>query len=172
MRSPSSSSFFSGWLFFLCRSRTGASESALMYAGRAAPSDVTSEELMAKRLYAAVLFSVVLGGSAAAQTPGIATGLTNPYGAVVLPGATRPSNAAPGSSSPTAGTSAGAGVGAVSAPSTTSASPLSRQSGSSSSSAPGVATGSNSAPAWLLCPPSGAAGMAPFLAGTNLSCAP
>jgi hypothetical protein len=128
---------------------------------------------MAKRLYAGLLFSVVLGGSAAAQTSGIAgTGLANPSGAVVLPGATTPSNAAPGSSSPTAGTSAGAGVGAVSAPSTTSAPPLSRQSGSSSSSAPGVATGSNSVPAWLLCAPSGAPGMAPFLAGTNLSCAP
>ena len=131
---------------------------------------------MAKRLYVAFLFSVVLGGSAAAQTSGVAgIGLTNPYGAVALPGITTRSGAAAGSSSQPAGVSATVGsgvVGAVSAPSTTSASPLSRQSGSSSSSAPGVATGSNSAPAWLLCPPSGAAGMAPFLTGTNLSCAP
>jgi hypothetical protein len=31
---------------------------------------------------------------------------------------------------------------------------------------------SGNVPAWLTCPPSGASGIAPFLAGTDLSCAP
>ena len=44
---------------------------------------------MAKPLYMALLFSVVLAGAAAAQTSGIAgTTLANPYGAVMLPGTT------------------------------------------------------------------------------------
>jgi hypothetical protein len=29
-----------------------------------------------------------------------------------------------------------------------------------------------SVPAWLVCPPSGASGMQPFVTGTDLSCAP
>jgi hypothetical protein len=128
---------------------------------------------MAKRLYVVLLFSVVLSGSAFAQISGTAgASLTNPYGAVALPGTTTPPNAAAGSSSPPAGAAAGAGAGAASAPLATPASPLSGQSRSSSPSAPGPAKGSNSVPAWLLCSPSGAPGMAPFLAGTNLSCAP
>ena len=128
---------------------------------------------MAKRLYVVVLLSVVLSGSAFAQISETAgAGLANPYGAVALPGTTTPPNAAAGSSSSPAGTAAGAGAGAASAPLATSASPLSGQSGSRSPSAPGPTTGSNSVPAWLLCSPSGAPGMVPFLAGTNLSCAP
>jgi hypothetical protein len=120
---------------------------------------------MAKRLYIVLLLSVVLSGSAFAQTSGTAgAGLTNPYGAVALPGT------AAGSSSPPAGAAAGAG--GASAPLATSVSPLSGRSGSSSPSAPGPTKGSNSVPAWLLCAPAGALGMAPFLAGTNLSCAP
>jgi hypothetical protein len=126
---------------------------------------------MAKRLYIVLLLSVALSGSAFAQTSGTAgAGLTNPYGAVALPGTTTPPNAAAGSSSPPAGAAAGAG--GASAPLATSVSPLSGRSGSSSPSAPGPTKGSNSVPAWLLCAPAGALGMAPFLAGTNLSCAP
>jgi hypothetical protein len=130
---------------------------------------------MAKRLYTALLFSIVLGGSAAAQTSGIAgTGLTNSYGAVTLPGTTTTSSAAAGSSSPQAGVSAnvGSGVGVASARSSTPAAPSSGLSGSGGLQAPGAAARSNSVPAWLMCEPPGASGMAPFLTGTNLSCAP
>jgi hypothetical protein len=130
---------------------------------------------MAKRLYMALLFSVVLGGSAAAQTSSIAgSGLANPYGAVTLPGTTTPSNGAAGSSNSLAGVSAGvgSGVGVASARSTTSAAPPSGQSGSGGSSTPGTAARSSNVPAWVQCLPSGSSGMAPFLTGTNLSCAP
>jgi hypothetical protein len=130
---------------------------------------------MAKRVYMALLFSVVLGESAAAQTSGIAgAGLTNPYGAVTLRGTMTPSNGAAGSNNSPTGVSTGvsSSVGAGSARSTTSAASSSGQSGSGGSSAPGTAASTSSVPAWLLCPPSGASGMAPFLTGTNLSCAP
>jgi hypothetical protein len=43
--------------------------------------------------------------------------------------------------------------------------------GSSGQSNAGVAASGN-VPAWLTCPPSGASGIAPFLTGTDLSCAP
>jgi hypothetical protein len=129
---------------------------------------------MAKRLYVVLLLSVVLSGSAFAQISGTAGGsLANPYGAVTLPGITTPSGVAAGSNGPPAGTSvAGGSGGAVSAPPATSASSSPGQSRSNGSSATGATAGSNSVPAWLLCPPSGASGLAPFLTGTNLSCAP
>ena len=128
---------------------------------------------MAKPLYLALLFSAVLADPAAAQTSGIAgSSLATPYGAVRLPATTAaPSSAAAAPVGSTAGATPGAGVGAVSARSTTSAASSSGQSGSGgSSSAPAGRSGS--VPAWLLCPPSGASGMAPFLTGTNLACAP
>jgi len=130
---------------------------------------------MARQLCMALLFSVVLYESAAAQTSGIAgTGLTNPYGAVTLPGTTTPSNGAAGSNNSTTGVSAGvnSGVGVGSARSTTLAAPSPGQSGSGGSSAPGTAARSNSVPAWLLCEPPGASGEGPFLTGTTLSCSP
>src|SRR5262245_13758868 len=123
---------------------------------------------MAKRLYMALLFSVVLDGSAAAQTSGIAgAGLTNPYGAVTLPGTILPSNAAAGSGNPQVGvaTNLGSGFGAASARSSTSAAPSSGPSGSGGPPTPGAAASSNSIPAWLTCEPPGAQGMAPFLTG-------
>jgi hypothetical protein len=90
---------------------------------------------MAKPLYMALLFSVVLADAAAAQTSGIAgIGLASPYGAVTLPGttvappiaATAPSNSAASTSSGGgSGTGAGAGPG-TSAPA---ASPASGGSG-------------------------------------------
>jgi hypothetical protein len=40
------------------------------------------------------------------------------------------------------------------------------------SSATGTAAVSNNVPAWVLCPPAGAAGLEPFVAGTRLACAP
>jgi len=129
---------------------------------------------MAKQLYVVLLVSVVLSGSAFAQISGTAgASLANPYGAVTLPGITAPSGGAAGSNVPPAGTSAtGGSGGAVSAPPATRASPSPGQSGSSGLAATGATAGSNTVPAWLLCPLSGASGLAPFLTGTNLSCAP
>jgi hypothetical protein len=134
---------------------------------------------MAKPLYMALLFSVVLADAAAAQTSGTAgTTQANPYGAVTLPGATvTPSTAATAPSNSAASTSsgggsgggggAGAGAGAgASAPATSPASSGSAAAGTAARST------SNNVRAWLLCPPSGATGMAPFVTGTDLSCAP
>jgi hypothetical protein len=36
----------------------------------------------------------------------------------------------------------------------------------------GTTARSSSVPSWLLCPPTGAGGLAPFVTGTDLSCAP
>jgi hypothetical protein len=130
---------------------------------------------MTRQLCIALLFSVVLGESVAAQNSGIAgTGLTNPYGAVILPGTTTPSNGAAGSNNPTTGVSAGVNSGVGSASSTTSAAPSPGQSGSvgSSATAAGGRSNSTSVPAWLLCEPPGAPGVGPFLTGTTLSCSP
>jgi hypothetical protein len=126
---------------------------------------------MAKPLYMALLFSVVLADAAAAQTSGIAgTTQANPYGAVTLPGTTvTPSTAAnaPSVSAASAPSSGGSGGGGGSfAPATSPASSGSAAGGTAARST------SNNVRAWLLCPPSGATGMAPFVTGTDLSCAP
>jgi hypothetical protein len=127
----------------------------------------------------ALLFLIVLAAPAAAQTTatsgGVAgTSLANPYGAVTLPGATRPVTAAAGQSGSTAGTSpaGGSGAGAGAGPGASAATGSSVRQGSGGSSATGTATGSKSVPGWLLCAPPGATGMAPFVTGTDLSCAP
>ena len=44
--------------------------------------------------------------------------------------------------------------------------------GSGGSSGSAAVAPSSSAPRWVLCPPSGTSGLAPFLTGTDLSCAP
>ena len=128
---------------------------------------------MAKPLYMALLFSVVLADAAAAQTSGIAgTTQANPYGAVTLPGTTvTPSTAATAPSNSAASTTSGGGAGGgagggSSAPATSPASSGSAAAGTAARST------SNNVRAWLLCPPSGATGMAPFVTGTDLSCAP
>ena len=130
---------------------------------------------MAKPLYMALLFSVVLADAAAAQTSGIAgTGLANPYGAVTLPGATvaPPITAtAPSNSAASTSSGGGSGTGAGAAPGT-SAPAASPASGGSAAAGTAARSSSNNVPAWLLCPPSGATGVAPFVTGTNLSCAP
>jgi len=130
---------------------------------------------MAKPLYMALLFSVVLADPAAAQTSGIAgTTQANPYGGVTLPGTTvAPSTAAIAPNNLAARTSSGggSGTGAGAGPGTptVAASPAS---GGSAAAGTAARSSSNNVPAWLLCPPSGATGMAPFVTGTNLSCAP
>jgi len=128
---------------------------------------------MARPLYMALLFSVVLADPAAAQTSGIAgTTLASPYGAVTLLGTTvAPSTAAtaPGNSAASTSSGGGSGAGAGAGTSAPAASPAS---GGSAAAGTATRSSSNNVPAWLLCPPSGATGMAPFVTGTNLSCAP
>jgi hypothetical protein len=125
-----------------------------------------------------VLFlCVALTGAAAAQTAGSSgAGLATPSGAVQLPSSALASSTAATSSgasaavgSSGAGSAAGAGS-ARSGTSTTAAS--SGQAGSGGSAGAGAPASSGNAPAWLLCPPPGATGIAPLLAGTSLSCAP
>jgi hypothetical protein len=126
---------------------------------------------MAKPLYMALLFSVVVADAGAAQTSGIAgTTQANPYGALTLPGTTvTPSTAATAPSVSAASTSSGGSSGGGAGSSAAATSPA-----SSGSAAAGTAarSTSNNVRAWLLCPPSGATGVPPFLTGTDLSCAP
>jgi len=132
-----------------------------------------------KRLYTAFLFSLILGVPAAAQTTattgGVAgTSLANPYGAVTLRGtATTPATAAATPSSSAASTAsiggAATAAGAGARGSVTAAAPAS---GRSSTAGTGARSNANNVPDWLLCPPPGATGIAPFVTGTGLSCAP
>ena len=134
-------------------------------------------------LHLALLLSVALAVPAAAQnaaqTPVAGTNLANPFGAVNLPATgTASSTTASGSGTSTTGASSGGGFGAASTGSsgaaavTSSGQSGSGQSGSGGSSGAGAPAGSGAVPAWLLCPPSGSSGLAPFMTGTNLSCAP
>ena len=133
---------------------------------------------MVKPLYTAFLFSLMLAGPAAAQTTATTggtagTSLANPYGAVTLPGTTTPTSGAAGQSSSTASTSSaggsGSGAGGGSGASAAAGAPASSRSAATGTAA---RSGSSNVPAWLLCPPPGASGMAPFATGTGLSCAP
>jgi hypothetical protein len=67
----------------------------------------------------------------------------------------------------TAATTAGTSSSTASPATTTSTT-----SAGASSSTASPAAASSTVPSWLLCPPLGASGMEPFIAGTNLSCAP
>jgi len=131
-----------------------------------------------KPLYMALLFLIVLARVAPAQTAattgGVAgTSLANPYGALTLPGTTTPSSGAAGQGSSTASTSSaggsGSGAGAGSGASAATGAPASSRSAVTGTAA---RSGSSNVPAWLLCPPPGATGTAPFVTGTDLSCAP
>ena len=148
---------------------------------------------MAKPLRLALLLPVVLAASAAAQTATTSRGVTgtslaSPYGAVSLPAntitATSAATATPSSSAAGTGTGASSGGAASGASSATGSSGTrsstlgsvgaasSGRTASSGSSGGGAAGPSINVPAWLLCPPAGAGGLAPFVAGTDLSCAP
>src|SRR5271155_2693125 len=92
----------------------------------------------------------------------------------VTPAATQatPSTTTGGSATGSAGSAAstsGAAGGASGSQSITTSSSRAASGGSSGSA---TTAPSSSAPAWVLCLPSGASGMQPFLAGTDLSCAP
>jgi hypothetical protein len=140
---------------------------------------------MANLVYMALVFYVILVGPTAAQTTGTTsrgggTNLANPYGAVSLPTttATQTSSATTtGTAVTTGGSPIGSSSGTRSASGTQSStsgtvgSTSSARTTAGGSSATGTAAVSN-VPAWVLCPPAGATGLEPFVAGTRLSCAP
>jgi hypothetical protein len=103
-------------------------------------------------------------------SPGISGGIASPAGGTAAsPGTTAQSAGGGSSTSGTATTtgSTGGGRGGAAAPSgaagTTSGGGLSSGGGRG-----GSGVGGN----WVVCPPAGASGIAPFLTGTDLSCAP
>jgi len=112
----------------------------------------------------------------ATTTTGVAgTGIANAYGAVTL--STTANAAAPTASSTapqTATTAGGATTGSTfnTGSASSSASRGSNTSASTTSGVTGAPARSGSAPNWLLCPPTGASGLAAFVTGTDLSCAP
>jgi hypothetical protein len=141
---------------------------------------------MGKPFCIALLLWVALIFSAAAQTAGTTggvagTNLANPYGAVSLPTgiATQTSSATTtGAAAASAGSATGSSAATGSASGTQSStlgaagSTSSARTTSGGSSATGTAGVSTNVPAWILCPPAGAMGLEPFVAGTGLSCTP
>jgi hypothetical protein len=132
---------------------------------------------MAKPLHLVLLLAAAFAAPAAAQNaaPSSGTagsGLTTTFGAVKLPATGTTSSTAPsGSGNLATGTPAGGGSATgAGRPSSSATGGSPGRSGSGGSS--GAPSGSSGVPAWLLCPPPGSAGEAPFLTGTNLSCAP
>jgi hypothetical protein len=116
--------------------------------------------------------------STAAATSTPATGSTSrgsATGSGSGGGATGTGSSASGSRGSTSGGSAtgsGSGGGAAGTGSSASGGRGSTSSSSGGSSGAATAAPASSVPSWLLCPPSGAPGMEPFVTGTNLSCAP
>ena len=107
-----------------------------------------------------------------ATTPGVAgTSLATPYGAVILP-TTTATTAATATTSGTSATGSTSGGGGGSNAAGTGGSTTSGTTRSAGSSGTGTTGRSSSVPSWLLCPPTGAGGLAPFVTGTDLSCAP
>jgi hypothetical protein len=100
----------------------------------------------------AVLFSLAVVFSAAAQTAARTSG---------------PEAMSTATVTSTAGTSTGHASATGNAHSVSSSQATSGGSSGGTTAAPSV-----SVPGWVLCPPSGASGMQPFLNGTELSCAP
>jgi hypothetical protein len=116
---------------------------------------------------------VTLGSSAnSAVTPYVSPTISAqspPSGAATNSGSGSSSGATAGSSGSTGGPVGGLSTGQGAAGSRPSAIAVGSGGGSSGSA---TAAPSSGVPAWVLCPPSGALGMQPFLAGTDLSCAP
>ena len=152
----------------------------------AIPSWFSIEVMNRSSIYAA-LASIAVALPAAAQTPSTPGSIVR--GGVVTLGAGSTLIVTPygvGSASvqsapvaTTAGSGGGLGSGASSAGPVGARSIVTGNTGSASSAragsgGSGSATGATSSgvPAWVLCPPSGALGLQPFLAGTDLSCAP
>jgi hypothetical protein len=146
--------------------------------------------LLFARMKASLFYSVLVWAAAvlpvAAQTPATPGGVTR-NGVVTLgtgsaltgtlygAPATSPQPAPP---TTTAGAGQGGGSGAASgnfgAGSSAAGNPGRATSARTTAGSAGSATGATSggAPAWIVCPPSGALGTEPFLTGTGLSCAP
>jgi hypothetical protein len=118
---------------------------------------------------------VALGNSSTSLTATTTGVNASPAALVQSTSSTSTGTTATGSTPGTAPTGGASGGGSASKPSSASPSTASRAASSASSagssgSATGVAL--SKVPNWLLCSPSGASGMEPFLAGTSLSCAP
>jgi hypothetical protein len=142
-------------------------------------SGTNSETSMVQPFRLTLPLLIALMGPAAAQTATTGAGAVNlstigaappagtptPSGAAGLPaiGATTPSATTPAPVTFTAPTGAGG--------SSSTATPAAPAGSTASPSATSPAASSR-VPAWVLCPPSGASGLEPFLTGTNLSCAP
>lgn len=139
----------------------------------------------------AVLVSIAAAFPALAQTAATPGGVTSNGIVTLAPGTSAstvpattivtPTAAAQATPSTTTGGSAtgSAGSGGSTGGTTGSQSSSLRNTGTTPSrAASGGSSGSattgpsSSAPAWVVCPPSGSSGIQPFLAGTNLSCAP
>jgi hypothetical protein len=141
----------------------------------------------------AIAFLVALwSGSAppaSAQTAATGSGVAGtaratPYGGITLPSvtatATTTATTTAAASTATKGSGASAGGSGAAASGSAAAavgSGLGTSNGSATATNPATSTASapaatGTAPAWLLCPPAGAGGSEPFVAGTNLSCAP
>ena len=108
------------------------------------------------------------GTSASAAFPAISVA---PTAASQATSGTTTGGSATGGASSTSGTAAGASGSPSGTPAVTGSTSSSRA-GSGGSSGGAATAPSISVPAWVLCPPSGASGIQPFLAGTDLSCAP
>jgi len=148
---------------------------------------------MRDAVHYAVLVSIAAAFPALAQTAappagvtsnGIVTLGTGPSASAVFPASsvapaaasqatsgTTTGGSATGGASSTSGTAAGASGSPSGTPAVTGSTSSSRA-GSGGSSGGAATAPSISVPAWVLCPPSGASGIQPFLAGTDLSCAP
>jgi hypothetical protein len=115
--------------------------------------------------------SPATSGTPAAATQATATTTTGGSTTVSAGGAPSTGGASGGGASG-GGASGGGASGSRSSTPGISGSPSSSRAASGGSSGSATTAPSSSAPAWVLCPPSGASGMQPFLAGTDLSCAP
>jgi hypothetical protein len=133
-----------------------------------------------KSLIFAVPLLVALAPQASAQTPATTggaagTSLASPYGALALPtttAATPAGGSATGTTSGTSATGSTSGGGGGSNAAGTGGSTTSGRTASAGSSGTATTARPSSVPSWLLCPPTGAGGLVPFVTGTDLSCAP
>src|SRR5271167_3206523 len=110
---------------------------------------------------------IVTLGTGTSVSAGSST-IANPATATQATPGTTTGGSATGSAGGAPSTGGASGGASGSRSSTTSSSGA--NSGGSSGSA--ATAPSISVPAWVLCPPSGALGLQPFLAGTDISCAP
>jgi hypothetical protein len=118
--------------------------------------------------------TVTLGAGTSASAVSPATSVT-PAAATQATASTTTGGSTTGSAGgapSTSGASGGASGSRSSTPGISGSPSSSRPVSGGGSSGSATTAPSSSAPAWVMCPPSGASGIQPFLAGTALSCAP